>query len=146
MIFQGKGENWTVPQMILDLKWSRYCTEPTTNLDRFVTKNCKHLVYDIGKLKVSVKENEVPTEKNSSRASIFATKASKRPKKGCEEICICLVLADIVHFKLKSRISSAIYAKKCELQREIGKCLLVHHAFLFVHFFAVSARLRRASA
>ena len=28
------------------------------------------------KLKVSVKENEVPTEKSSSRASIFATKAS----------------------------------------------------------------------
>ena len=27
-------------------------------------------------LKVSVKENEVPTEKNYSRASIFATKAS----------------------------------------------------------------------
>ena len=27
-------------------------------------------------LKVSVKENEVPTEKNSSRTSIFATKAS----------------------------------------------------------------------
>ena len=27
-------------------------------------------------LKVSVKENEVPTEKNPSRASIFATKAS----------------------------------------------------------------------
>ena len=27
-------------------------------------------------LKVSVKENEVPTAKNSSRASIFATKAS----------------------------------------------------------------------
>ena len=26
--------------------------------------------------KVSVKENEVPTEKNCSRASIFATKAS----------------------------------------------------------------------
>ena len=26
--------------------------------------------------KVSVRENEVPTEKNSSRASIFATKAS----------------------------------------------------------------------
>ena len=26
--------------------------------------------------KVSAKENEVPTEKNSSRASIFATKAS----------------------------------------------------------------------
>ena len=26
--------------------------------------------------KVSVKENEMPTEKNSSRASIFATKAS----------------------------------------------------------------------
>ena len=26
--------------------------------------------------KVSVKENEVPTEKNSSRASIFATKES----------------------------------------------------------------------
>ena len=27
-------------------------------------------------VKVSVKENEVPTEKNSSRASIFATMAS----------------------------------------------------------------------
>ena len=27
-------------------------------------------------VKVSVKENEVPTEKNSSGASIFATKAS----------------------------------------------------------------------
>ena len=26
--------------------------------------------------KVSVKENEVPTEKNSSRTSVFATKAS----------------------------------------------------------------------
>ena len=39
------------PQIILDLKWSRYCTEPTTNLDRFVTKNCKRLVYDIRKLK-----------------------------------------------------------------------------------------------
>ena len=37
--------------MILDLKWSRYCTEPTTNLDRFVTKNCQRLVYDIRKLK-----------------------------------------------------------------------------------------------
>ena len=31
---------------------------------------------DILTLKVSVKENEVPTEKNSSRTSIFATKAS----------------------------------------------------------------------
>ena len=29
-----------------------------------------------GPIKVSVKENEVPTETNSSRASIFATKAS----------------------------------------------------------------------
>ena len=28
------------------------------------------------RFKVSAKENEVPTEKNSSRASIFATKAS----------------------------------------------------------------------
>ena len=36
----------------------------------------------------------------------------KRPKKGCEEICICLVLAELLHFKLKSRILSAIYAKK----------------------------------
>ena len=31
------------------------------------------------RIKVSVKENEVPTEKNSSRASIFATKASYIP-------------------------------------------------------------------
>ena len=30
----------------------------------------------VAEFKVSVKENEVPTEKNSSRASIFATKAS----------------------------------------------------------------------
>ena len=34
-------------------------------------------IHDISTaLKVSVKENEVTTEKNSSRASIFATKAS----------------------------------------------------------------------
>ena len=31
---------------------------------------------------------------------------------GCEEICICLVLAELLHLKLKSRILSAIYAKK----------------------------------
>ena len=30
-------------------------------------------------IKVSVKENEVPTEKNSSRASIFAAKESYIP-------------------------------------------------------------------
>ena len=36
----------------------------------------------------------------------------KRPKKACEEICMCLVLAELLHFKLKNRISSAIYAKK----------------------------------
>ena len=70
-------------------------------------------------VKVSVKENKVPTEKNSSRASIFTTKASyciwltdKRLKKGREEICICLVLAELLHFKLRSWISSAIYTKK----------------------------------
>ena len=33
-------------------------------------------VTKIQRLKVSVKENEVPKEKNSSRVSIFATKAS----------------------------------------------------------------------
>ena len=33
-------------------------------------------VLDRTRLKVSVKENEVPTEKNSSRVSILATKAS----------------------------------------------------------------------
>ena len=40
------------------------------------------------------------------------------------KICICLVLAELLHFKLKSRISRAIYAKKLtynELKREIGK-------------------------
>ena len=36
----------------------------------------------------------------------------KTPRKGCEEICIRFVLAELLHFKLKSRISSAIYAKK----------------------------------
>ena len=35
-----------------------------------------HGLYQYPLLKVSVKENEVPTEKDSSRASIFATKAS----------------------------------------------------------------------
>ena len=35
---------------------------------------CRQIYTD--SVKVSVKENEVPTEKNSSRASIFATKAS----------------------------------------------------------------------
>ena len=34
------------------------------------------LIYFTSTVKVSVKENEVPTEKNSSSASIFATKAS----------------------------------------------------------------------
>ena len=40
-------------------------------------KNLEHfwIIYFLP-FKVSVKENEVPTEKNSSRASIFATKAS----------------------------------------------------------------------
>ena len=38
--------------------------------------DCHMLVRMIREIKVSVKENEVPTEKNSSRASIFATKAS----------------------------------------------------------------------
>ena len=37
-------------------------------------KNCCFLLRLL--LKVSVKENEVPTETNPSRASIFATKAS----------------------------------------------------------------------
>ena len=41
--------------------------DKTTNL---------YIVYRIYLIKVSVKENEVSTEKNSSRASIFATKAS----------------------------------------------------------------------
>ena len=34
------------------------------------------LIVQSNVLKVSVKENEVPTEKNSGRASIFATKGS----------------------------------------------------------------------
>ena len=40
--------------------------------------NNNHLIIKLIKLKlkVSVKENEMPTEKNSSRASIFATKES----------------------------------------------------------------------
>ena len=46
-------------------------------------QNSHSNVFKLGKrylfldnIKVSVKENEVPTEKDSSRASIFATKAS----------------------------------------------------------------------
>ena len=66
----------------------------------------------------------------------------KRPKTGCEEICICLVLAELLYFKLKSQISSAIYAKKLtqnELQREIGKFLTL----FFRSFICQSDAIRR---
>ena len=45
-------------------------TDTNSHRSEFVPVSCNY------PLKVSVKENEVPTEKNSSRASIFATKAS----------------------------------------------------------------------
>ena len=48
----------------------------------------------------------------SSAVNVNLSFAEKHPKKGCEEICICLALAELMHFKLKSRISSATYAKK----------------------------------
>ena len=43
-------------------------------MDEFTTKDSEKVT--VAPIKVSVKENEVPTEKNISRASIFATKAS----------------------------------------------------------------------
>ena len=46
----------------------------------YINENAKRsdasILIHLVQVKVSVKENEVPTEKNSSRASIFATKAS----------------------------------------------------------------------
>ena len=45
-------------------------------LDSFSLSRCYNFFVVLLFFKVSVKENEVPTEKNSSRASIFATKAS----------------------------------------------------------------------
>ena len=58
-------------------------------LTRRLTRDARNIIRNVGRIgdfetreifrglvKVSVKENEVPTEKNSSRASIFATKAS----------------------------------------------------------------------
>ena len=54
--------------------WPVHCESETTTPNESGAPNedvvQNHLI------KVSVKENEVPTEKNSSRASIFATKAS----------------------------------------------------------------------
>ena len=45
-------------------------------VDLFKEKDNDWAITENRELKVSVKENEVPTEKNSSRASIFAAKAS----------------------------------------------------------------------
>ena len=46
-------------------------------IDNFdVSNNVGSITVERGNIKVSVTENEVPTEKNSSCASIFATKAS----------------------------------------------------------------------
>ena len=65
--------------------WRALCTgEFIENDNQYIVCFCKQpdcspvrilSLESIG-LKVSVKENEVPTEKNSSRASIFATKTS----------------------------------------------------------------------
>ena len=68
------------PQMILDLKWSRYCTEPTTNLDRFVTKNCKRLVYDIRKLKQRRRRRQRERQKSNWFRSAK------------QQLCTCIML------------------------------------------------------
>ena len=61
----------------------RFCTQgggvvAVSNLTAVIEKKAAISIGNgvPGKFKVSVKENQVPTEKNSSRASIFATKAS----------------------------------------------------------------------
>ena len=56
--------------------------QPLRAMQNYISsKMAKMEIYAVKKIwkssiKVSVKENGVPTEKNSSRASIFATKAS----------------------------------------------------------------------
>ena len=49
---------------------------PFLNLDMVLLDPTLENCANIWQIKVSVKENEVPIEKNSSRVSIFATKAS----------------------------------------------------------------------
>ena len=62
-------------------KWlskSSYITSERTTLQFLCIElpNTVSTIQIFSPLKVSVKENKEPTEKNSSRASIFATKAS----------------------------------------------------------------------
>ena len=73
----------------------------SANADRPITGNV---------LKVSVKENEVPTEKilvvrvfSLHRQVVYQIKAKRLNY---------FIIAELLHFKLKSRISRAIYAKK----------------------------------
>ena len=65
------------------ISWSRLITYLLACLGKSLEKvlnfesiNLYQPVINVYVIKVSVKENEVPTEKISSRASIFATKAS----------------------------------------------------------------------
>ena len=56
-------------------------------------------------VKVSVKENEVPTEKNSSRASIFATKASYISNFKLKALRLNYVIKDFISSNFKRRLS-----------------------------------------
>ena len=56
-------------------------------------------------VKVSVKENEVPTEKNSSRASIFATKARYISNFKLKALRLNYVIKDFISSNFKRRLS-----------------------------------------
>ena len=67
------------PYICLQFSWEIFTDKGIDNLKKEVLGFLAHVTpsfFFSRILKVSVKENEVPTEKNSSRASIFATKAS----------------------------------------------------------------------
>jgi len=58
------------------LQMTNQSTNKIKGLTPWFSLHCRVKNVQLSNIKVSVKENEVPTEKNSSRASIFATKAS----------------------------------------------------------------------
>ena len=59
-------------------------------------------------VKVSVKENEVPTEKNSSRASIFATKARYISNFKLKALRLNYVIKDFIFFAFFERVPRAL--------------------------------------
>ena len=70
-VIRYSGDSVVSKGQTVGIDWNRIarlCSHVLAHMNS-LTASCRHI-------KVSVKENEVPTDKNSSRASIFATKAS----------------------------------------------------------------------